>query len=98
MADPFPGSPERGPTIRPDSAGISPYADADLWRAVDELQAASRHFTKAVELLNRAINRQPVRTPVCRPVSPYPGALPLRDSPAPAAERAATLKPGETRS
>ena len=104
MADPFPRQPTRTPTIRPDSARFA--ADhAALARAVDELQAASRHFTKAVELLAMAMGERDVRAAV----RPYPGGLPLRDrparyvavegilTPAIAAEIAATLRPGESR-
>lgn len=86
MADPFPAGPDRAPTLRPDASRIdpsaTPYADADLWRAVDELQAASRHFSVAVELLNRTLDTR---------------AAGRRTPPAghPAPEAAATLRPGE---
>jgi hypothetical protein len=99
MADPFPPNAQksapRGPTIRPDAARVdlssTPYTDADLWRAVDELQAASRHFTAAVDLLKRELATRQPRAP-----RPYPAGQPFRDR-APPAEFAATLKPGETR-
>ena len=84
MDDPF-------QTIRPDSAalpaprseGIGGYANADLWRAVDELQVASRHLLRAVELLARELEKRPMRHPA------HPGFQPIT------AERAAILKPGE---
>ncbi|MBS3962574.1 MAG: hypothetical protein KGZ61_12200 [Sandarakinorhabdus sp.] len=84
MADPFPAGP--APTIRPDASRIDPsatsYADADIWRAVDELQAASRHFSTAVDLLNRALDTR---------------AAGRRTLPAghPAPEAAASIRPGE---
>lgn len=80
MADPLSGDQPRrqppGPATRLAAAGIGAYASADLWRAVDELQAAARHITAAVELLGRAIDRAvPADRPCDQPIGRYPGAL-----------------------